>query len=42
MSNKPEVFHLEVSIDNKTYILASLSFNKTKGEGSYHFHHVGV
>ncbi len=39
MCNKPEVVHLEVSIDRQTYILASLSFNKKRGEFSYHFHH---
>lgn len=39
MSNKPEVFHLEVSIGEQTYILASLSFNKNKRECSYHFLH---
>ena len=39
MPHKPEVFHLEVSIDKQTYILASLSFNKKKGECSYHFLH---
>lgn len=39
MSTKPEVFHLEVSINETIYILASLSFNKKKGECSYHFLH---
>jgi len=39
MSNKPIVFHLEVSIQQEPYIVASLSFNKRKGELSYHFHH---
>lgn len=39
MSNKPEVVHLEVSIEGQTYILASLSFNKKKRECSYHFLH---
>lgn len=39
MSNKPEVVHLEVSIDEQKYVLASLSFNKKKKECSYHFLH---
>lgn len=39
MSNKPIVYHLEVLIQNESYIAASLSFNKRKGELSYHFHH---
>lgn len=39
MSNKPTVYHLEVSIKKESYIVASLSFNKRKGELSYHFHH---
>ena len=39
MSNKPIVYHLEVLIQKEPYIVASLSFNKRKGELSYHFHH---
>ena len=42
MAIKPTVIHLEVSIQKEPYIVASLSFNKRKGELSYHFHHSSV
>lgn len=39
MAAKPIVVHLEVIIGGLSFIAASLSFNKKKGEFSYHFHH---
>lgn len=35
--NKPPAFHLTVSIDDTSYILGTLSFNRVKEEFSYHF-----